>query len=175
MAYISPFTEGLDFAFKYDGIDNTQQNNLYPSINRCTAFEYITKGEDFSLFRHLLYTSKLTDIFNDPDLTKKMTLFLPVDDKLLKYMDKEVIINADMDTARKIVLNSTLPERVELKQLMSSTALKLNTMLRGQKLYTYFENGNLSINRMTQILTGDIEVNNAIIHIVDSISLPVLS
>ena len=173
MAYFSPVIPGLDVTYKYDCIRPIHNNKI---IEPCpgTLWDFLVQHKEFRLFKYLVEIAQLENIFNDVQLN--ITVFIPEDKNLLKFYPENMILNMEKYQALKIVNYNSLPTKINIKEISSSKSMKLNTKIRGHLIYTNAENGIISLigefNNSVKILKGDIIVNNALIHITNTILLP---
>jgi len=112
----------------------------------------------------------MDQIFND--LQADVTVFVPDDIQLLQKFPDNVFLNMGKHQARQIISYNSLPRIIKFKELISSTAMKLDTRIRGQPIYTNYCNKVLNLNNTCKVIRPDLIVANALIHMTDSFLIP---
>ena len=106
----------------------------------------------------------------------KITVFVPDDGLLLEKFPRNVFINMEKHQARRMIEYNTLPRLINMKELLSSGSMKLNTRIRGQVIYTQVkgshENPTLFLNMTSRVVRPNLIVGNALIHVTDSFVVP---
>lgn len=169
MVSITPFLPGLDFSYKYNPIPLPGNVGLTkPCPGSLWAF--LLQDNDFSIFRHLVVTAEMVNIFND--LQANFTVLVPSDSELLKKYQKEVFLNMGKSTSIETIKYNTLNRKITYKDLTSSDCMKINTLLRGHVLYSKVDRGHVVFNDVSYIIRPDVIVNNCLLHITNDICIP---
>ena len=112
----------------------------------------------------------MDQIFND--IQADVTVFVPDDKLLLKKFPKNVFLNMEKHQARQIISYNCLYRLINYKELISSRAMKLDTRIRGQPIYTNYCDKVLILNNTSRVIRPDLIVANALIHITDAFVIP---
>ncbi len=164
MVSIGPYTESLNFTHQFD---------LHPAKvakpkPRNSLWGMLETNPEFSAFKRIVSKAKMEGHLNDPQTD--LTLFVPSD----RYLDLPpgYLENMDLLTARKMVNFAALNRKIPLSLITAQPVIKLVTRLAANKMYVTTLNCRTVLHGATNLLYGDIEVGNGLIHVVDSILVP---
>jgi uncharacterized surface protein with fasciclin (FAS1) repeats len=129
----------------------------------------IESNPDFSIFLYIVKLANQTEFLNN--LQANFTLFIPSDNEL-KYINQNVFINMDPNTAWHIVKSSTLKDRITSEVLEDSPAAFYYTADEANRLYITNISGNTYINGNIKIIKKDVLANNGIIQVIDGLIVP---
>ena len=129
----------------------------------------IENHPDFSMFRYILNTAQLENIYDD--LQANITLFVPSDQQL--HAKGINVINLDIGTARSIVHASSLNRRITRDILEDNPASYFLTRNPNIRLFKTNINDRTYINNNVNIIHKDMICTNGIIHVIDSIIFPI--
>ncbi len=169
MAYFAPPIPALDLTYTYERIAPPGNSGGVP-INPGSLLDYLHQTSNHKVFLHLVRTAQMDQIFND--LQADVTVFVPDDIQLLQKFPDNVFLNMGKHQARQIISYNSLPRIIKFKELISSTAMKLDTRIRGQPIYTNYCNKVLNLNNTCKVIRPDLIVANALIHMTDSFLIP---
>jgi uncharacterized surface protein with fasciclin (FAS1) repeats len=173
MAYFAPVIPALDLTYTYTRVVPRGNSGGVP-INPGSLWDYLNESPKHKIFRHLVSIAQLSEIFNDQQA--EVTVFVPDDELLLKKFPRNVFINMEKHQARRMIEYNTLPRLINMKELLSSGSMKLNTRIRGQVIYTQVkgshENPTLFLNMTSRVVRPNLIVGNALIHVTDAFVVP---
>jgi hypothetical protein len=169
MAYFAPVIPGLNLTYTYDRIAPPGNSGGVP-INPGSLLDYLHQADNHKVFLHLVRTAQMDQIFND--IQADVTVFVPDDKLLLKKFPENVFLNMEKHQARQTISYNCLPRLINYKELISSRAMKLDTRIRGQPIYTNYCDKVLILNNTSRVIRPDLIVANALIHITDAFVIP---
>ena len=163
MVSIGPYTQASNYTHTFD-IPDLRGPLPKRMFREGTLSCIIENHPDFSMFRHILNTAQLENIFDG--LQANMTLFVPSDQQLLA---KGIgLTNLDIDSARNIVNASALNRRITRDILEDNPASYFLTRNPNIRLFISNINDRTYINNSVNIIHKDMICKNGIIHVIDS-------
>jgi hypothetical protein len=167
-----PSTQSLNYTHMYD-MGDLRGSRPKPYINPGSILGFLENNSDFSIFFYIVKLSKLDGLFND--CQADATLFVPSDTHIrqkIQHIDN-ILLNMEEDTARSIVLFSTLNRRIDYNLLSQSPIKYIFTQNTTNKmLFETYNNITYLNKRNAQILKHDINLDNGMVHIIDNILIP---
>ena len=151
-------------------IKDLNSPNLGYFSNKYTILGYIQNNTDCSIFDFIVRRAKMEAILDN--LNENITIFIPSNKYLLSRYSEQNLLNIDYLIAKNIVFAHIVEKKITLEMLMNSRSHLLNTKHRVgiyKSLYTKYctKNNIININD-SQILEGNIMVQNGLIHILNN-------
>lgn len=166
------FAQVWDNTHMYDvkkkGLDYTRK-----ASNTGSLLDYIENNPEITKFRYLVHLAGFDSFYNDPNAG--FTIFIPKD-KDLDYLGSDYFSRIDRGSAVKLLNYATCPQQFYLRDLNSSFSLietKGNIRMRIERDNSGTE-PRLVIDRSYQIMSGDVQLNNGVIHFVSGLLCPEL-
>ena len=146
---------GIDPILNFTYEDEFQQKNkMKTTFNPDTLMYYIENNNPN--FAYIIKKAQLSQIFND--LQFRGTIFLP------EHLDKNMIMNMDINTCRTIVryhmMNSFVPNTL----LFSSPYQQLQSGIPGQYIKSRIIDNGIVLNNDVHIIEYEIRMKNGFIH-----------
>jgi uncharacterized surface protein with fasciclin (FAS1) repeats len=163
MVSIGPYSQATNYTHTFD-IPDLRGPLPKRTFREGTLSCVIENHPDFSMFRHIVNTAQLENIYDD--LQANMTVFVPSDQQLrAKGID---VTNLDIGSARNIVNASSLNRRITRDILEDSPASYFLTRNPNIRLFISNINDRTYINNNVNIIHKDMLCTNGIIHVIDS-------
>lgn len=154
---IDPF---LNFTYENDLLLE-EKNKVDTSFKPNTLMYYIEKKNP--TFGYLIKKAKLSQIFND--LQFRGTIFLPEE----KSLDKNMIMNMDINTCRTIIKYHMINSFVPSSLLFSSPYQQLQSGIPGQYIRSRIINNNIVLNNDVYITDNEIRMKNGFVHVINKL------
>ena len=169
MVSIGPYTESRNLTHTFD-IPDLRGPLPKRTFRADTLACVITSHPDFSMFRHMLSLAQLDNIFDS--LQADMTVFIPSDQAL---QAKGISVTSmDSGTARHVILTSILNRRITRDILEDNPASYFLTRSSHNRLFITNINDRTYINSDINVIHKDMMCSNGIIHVIDSLIIPVI-
>lgn len=170
MTSSGPYSESLNYTHMFDFTDIRGQ---YPTktYNSGSIMSFVNNNIDMTFFRYLIKLAGLDTFLDDPQAN--LTIFIPSDVILRsKGINETNILNIQRDLARTIVNSSIMTRQISRLLLQNSPASYFNTIDGVNRMFITNIDDNVCINDYIYVIGFDIECNNGIIHIVDTLISP---
>lgn len=155
-------------SYDYKNILKEKNNKFLPQV--CESINSISgilrTTSKFSKFFYILHLSGMLRIYNDSNYGG-ITLFVPIDDRI--GISEKEMINMTAIEAIDIIKRHTVENIITYELLLNSRSFFLDTKHPSKRLLIGSDGTNIvTLNYETVIIYGNINAENGIIHVIDS-------
>jgi len=169
VSYFGTF-EFKDLVQTYDLYDKRRFPPKEKPYDKNSIMGFMTSNPDFTLFSYIFKTAEL-DRRADEQLFQS-TLFLCPDSILKQKYKEEFFMNLDRNTALSLLNNHILPKPINERTLLGRRVAILDTRNKESTISLTNNKGKMVLNNEAAIISHEIQTNNGIIYIVDSLLPP---
>lgn len=131
---------------------------------------FITNNSNTQMFNHIVKTAQLEWLLDG--YTFHSTIFVPLDDELLRFYSRDFILSMSQELAYRIVKYSILQSKIEYWLLNTLNYSILNPENSYDRIEMSNNNGNIILNNNINVLKLDKVCTNGVILFIDKLLIP---
>lgn len=171
MVSYGPDIQNQNFTHMYEFVDYRlpKGKRLEPCIVKGSIYDYINSQPNMKGIKLIIDKAKYTGLLSDCEAN--FTLFIPTDE-YLKRVPSSFFDDMDDGLAREILLSSMMWRKIDKKLITSSPVAYYITKNPRMRMYVTNINNKTVVNNCGSIVKYDIDCNNGMIHILDTLIIP---